>query len=750
MRLCSVACGLVALATSAWANLPSAQQLASDLHQISLDPAHTYRVRDLLLARGDIKLYLNEGVLSFFTPVNKQTIAALFTVEGAEGGDAELIVMPTQRSERASLASFTKTPNLDEHFTSALFFFTDNTAQEITTALNRGPLRELPDMAATLAGRANPVAREIAAQIEVPLIEALLDQHPPAQGLFYAVLGGRTLGAFDVTYDPTQAESIFVGHVANTPDHRFELWTNFRPRRAPVFSPPEPRIHDYRLESTIHPDLSMDVDAAFRLKITPDDGRVIPLALSPHLKVSAASIDGVPVEIFQRAPQRLAEFGSADTLLLVSENAFTPGENHRVQLRYSGSVIRRTPDGEYFVDDRNTWYPVYGPVAANFDLVFHCPENLRLVSTGEAASDTIENGVRTVHRKTMRPAALAGFNLGNYSVKREQHNSYEIEIDSPATDSAALTEDPTLPEQTANILDFYTKLWEPLPAHNLAVTPIAGYFGQGFPGLIYLSSVSYIKEESRSANLRGARFDTFFSELLLPHEIAHQWWGNIVRQADYRSAWIAEAMANLSALDYIAQTRGAAARNEILDSYRDDLMRERNGKTIESAGSVDFGQRLIETYDIGTWHVILYEKGSWILSMLRQRLGAENFRQFQLRLLHDYAARPLSNEGLQQTAARFVAANEPDRDLTNFFDTWVYGTGIPRLALHAGSARTLNLEVSGVDDDFLAEIPLRCKGAGTLWARVASGSNTIDLPRGASACELPSMHEFLYRSGNAR
>jgi hypothetical protein len=736
-----------AFAASAAASLPSAQQLASDLQQISLDPARTYRVRDLSFSRGDIKLYLTEGTLSFFTPVDERTIAALFTVEGTDAGDAEVIVMPPRRSERASLASFAKTPNLDEHFTSALFFFTDNTAAEITEKLNRAPLHETPDQASVLAQRANPLGRDIARQIDIALLQALLDKHTPGKGLFYAVLGSRTLGVFDVTYDPTQAESVFVGRVGSGPDRKFELWTNFRPRRAPPFVEPQTRIHDYRLESSIHADLSMNVSAQFEIGTGPEDGRVLPLMLSPRLRVSSAEIDGAPVEIFQRTAQRLAEFGSSETLLLTAGADFAPG-SHRVQLQYSGAVIRRTETGEYFVDERNTWYPVNGPVAADFDLTFHCPEALHLVSTGEPVRESVENGIRTVHRKTVGVAALAGFNLGEYSVRHERHGPYQIEVDVPRINATALSAEPTLTAQTASILDAYSKRWQPLAAHDLAITPIAGYFGQGFPGLIYLSSISFIKEQDRSAALRGPRFDAFFSELLLPHEIAHQWWGNIGRQADYRSAWISEAMANISALDYIEQTRGGSASNDILDSYREDLLRKHEGKTIESAGSVDFGERLIATDGLATWHVVLYEKGAWIFQMLRRRLGKENFRQFQLALLRDFATRPLSNEALRQTAAAFVPAGAPDRDLTNFFDTWVYGTGVPALSLHNEAGGGATLEVAGVSDDFLAEIPLRCKGTGTFWLRAGTGSNPFDLPRGSSGCDLPSQHEFLYIAGS--
>lgn len=724
-------------------NPPSAADLATAIRRISLDSTQTYHVRDLQLARGGIKIYLNEGILSFFTPIAGHRIGAVFATEGVEAGDAEIILMPPLRSERASLAFFSKTPNLDEHLHTAVFFFTDNTEREILDQITRGEVRTAPDMAGVLAERLNPVGRSIAAQIDVLLIEGLLDRHRLADGMFYSVIAGRTLGAFDVTYDPTQSEPVFVGRVSDALDKKFQLWTNFRSPRAPRFVPPEPSIRDYRIEASISRDLGLDVTAAFKIKTSDEDGRVLPLSLSPRLDVSSATIGGLPAEVFQHASKRLTDFGSTETFLLVSTTPFAPGAEYRVELRYSGSIIRQTATGEYFVDERSSWYPINGPVPANFDLTFHCPDRLHLVSTGELVGESTKDGVLTVQRRTIAPAALAGFNLGVYETVRKEAGPYSIEIDSPDTRAAELTADPTLPGQTANILAYYTKRWIPLRIHSVAVTPIDGYFGQGFPGLIYLSSVSYTKEENRLAVLRNPRFDAFFSELLLPHEIAHQWWGNIVHQDDYRSAWITEAMANQSALNYIEATKGALARDEILDSYREDLTKEKDDKTIESSGPVNFGQRLIDNFGMSTWQIILYEKGSWILRMLSQRLGEENFRNMQLRLLQQYSARPLNNEEFRQVASSFVPPGQPDPSLNSFFDTWVYGTGIPAISMHA-PGRMVDVTLSGVDDDFMVEIPLRCRGGAVYWVRAGAGTNTFELPTGKSACELPSPRDFLY------
>src|SRR5262249_55063269 len=90
----------------------------------------------------------------------------------------------------------------------------------------------------------------------------------------------------------------------------------------------------------------------------------------------------------------------------------------------------------------------------------------------------------------------------------------------------------------------------------LAVVPIPGTFGQGFPGLVYLSTLAYLDPNARPSGARGPREQVFFSDLLQAHEVAHQWWGNIVLPAGYQDEWIPEALANYSALLYLEKKRG--------------------------------------------------------------------------------------------------------------------------------------------------------------------------------------------------
>ena len=212
----------------------TAAALAAALKQLSIDPAQTYRVRDLQLFRGDLKIYLTEGVLSFAAPLAGRRVAVVFTTAHSEGGDGEVLTFPPQRSERASLLHFSKAPNLDEHLNSAVFFFSDNTAEELLRQIEERPIHLAADLAPELAQEANSILRENSSvAIEVRLVGALLDHHPSARGFFYGMIGGRDQGAFDVGYDPDKFEPVSIGRVAAATipgaESRFQIWTSFRP-----------------------------------------------------------------------------------------------------------------------------------------------------------------------------------------------------------------------------------------------------------------------------------------------------------------------------------------------------------------------------------------------------------------------------------------------------------------------------------------------------------------------------------------
>src|ERR1700683_704622 len=101
----------------------TAADLARALHENSFDRNECYRVRDISIVKEDLKIYLTDGHLIFSKPVAGRRIAAAFMAD-VDGGDGEVILLPPNSAERASLASYTGSPTLDQHFHAAMFIFT--------------------------------------------------------------------------------------------------------------------------------------------------------------------------------------------------------------------------------------------------------------------------------------------------------------------------------------------------------------------------------------------------------------------------------------------------------------------------------------------------------------------------------------------------------------------------------------------------------------------------------------------------
>jgi aminopeptidase N len=221
----------------------------------------------------------------------------------------------------------------------------------------------------------------------------------------------------------------------------------------------------------------------------------------------------------------------------------------------------------------------------------------------------------------------------------------------------------------------------------------------------------------------------FYLELLRPHEIAHQWWGNNVSIESGSDLWMMEALATYSSLLYVEKLRGADSMRSTLADFRSRLLnKNEEGETIESAGPVSFGERLVMAKFPTAYRLVLYEKGAWIFHMLRGMLGDEKFFGLLTDLSERFRLNELSSEQLREAAAARLPADYPDRDLRDFFDQWVYGTGIPGLSVdyrqRVSDGKSVTegvLKQTGVPEHFTTAVVLRAELPGgdsmdvTVW-----------------------------------
>jgi hypothetical protein len=799
--------GTLLLVSTAWpvqapqATIPTLQKPAEALYlqlrTVGLDPTKTYKVRGASIDRPSLHITLDDGEISFTREIQGRITGAFFQGEG------EVLLTPPTREERASMGLFTGMAILEESFASAYFRFNDDTFTEIQ------PFLRPTDDAADFATHWSPTAQNLA---EFDVLRLLVDfsrflptsagkpdqsnpsSEPIHNRMLRARIQGERLGAFDLAFDLGFPEQVWAGQAKTVAGETYyDLWTSFslpdpgKPRRQPEADDFEnPR---YKIKAEVRPPTSLSAEANLQVKVRHGGQRMVFFELSRFLQVKEVDADGKPVEFIHNPSldgTQLARRGN-DEVAVIFPDPLRHGQLLNLRFMYGGDVLSEAGGGLLYVGARGTWYPNRGAMA-DFDLEFCYPPGWTLVATGNQVpptSKTTAPDVEVSHWVTDRPAGLAGFNLGRY--EREVAESGGVRVMTYATQGVEKTfprrpviamspslrvppkiapeilpePDPSparnarsIAQAAARILDFYSQRFGPYPYGSLQLTQMPGRLSQGWPGLVFLSSYAFLNP-GEQAELHMEATESNLVQLVLPHEIAHQWWGDLVGWRTYRDQWLVEALANYSALMTI-EARNPTAFRKILDKYRADLLHENaDGVPLRDAGPVTLGQRLSSSHFPAGYEGISYGRGTWLLHMLREMLldadAANLSRRGRARGSVDEpfvrALRRIRDRyaGKEITTAEFFESFEQElppslryegrKSLDWFVEGWVNGVDMPRLSLQnvKYTAQNGGTLVSGTilqkeaPPDLVTSVPLYAMQSGkpTLLGRVfADGPET--------------------------
>jgi aminopeptidase N len=305
-----------------------------------------------------------------------------------------------------------------------------------------------------------------------------------------------------------------------------------------------------------------------------------------------------------------------------------------------------------------------------------------------------------------------------------------------------------LGHEIAEAIRFGEKWMGPFPFRELDVSQVPGTVGQGFPGLLYLPSLSFLPATTQQRVGISGSTQEDLNEIIPYHEVAHQWWGNVVGWDNYRDQWLNEGLANYFALAGAdAEKPGDHLLTHWLDRYRKDLTSQVSGQenTVDEAGPLVHGIRLSSSRDPGVYEKIIYGKGAWIFHMLRMMLqdpASKNTDERFIGLLHGlleshrYGA--LTTEDLQKAVEHIMT---PAMDLEGghsmdwFFEQFVRSTGVPVYELeYSVQPGPKGFVVRGIliqknaPDNFVLSVPIYGQAQGSkpalLGHVVTSGDET--------------------------
>ncbi len=206
---------------------------------------------------------------------------------------------------------------------------------------------------------------------------------------------------------------------------------------------------------------------------------------------------------------------------------------------------------------------------------------------------------------------------------------------------------------TQSMLEYYSKLIGPYPFTEFGYVIVMNNDDQASFG-----------EETQTMGLVDRRWMLDqTAEVLLAHEMVHQWFGDSVSLSSWNEVWLKEGLASyLMArwLDY----QGYVDIPTMMDNLE--------GALTKAGNQTD--QPLNQPLTSDMYGSNTYGKGAWVFHMLRQKIGNQNFTKFLQEYYRRYAGGNATTADLQA-----VVEDVSGMDLTTFFQQWVYGTGIPNL-----------------------------------------------------------------------
>lgn len=330
-------------------------------------------------------------------------------------------------------------------------------------------------------------------------------------------------------------------------------------------------------------------------------------------------------------------------------------------------------------EDNHFWFPTYDfpNDKTTWDLVATVAAGDVVVSNGVLIGDRRNaDGTHTVHWRQASPASTYLVSLIVAPLAKIHDTWRGVPVDYYVYHEDSVLARPLF-RVTPDMIDVYSRLTGiPYPWAQYAQTTVADFFG-GMENVSATTLVDWLPPDARAYRDRP-----WYQWILIPHELAHQWFGDYVTTENWANTWLNEGFAEFMPGAYWGDKLGPhAAQDYYLDEY-------------EQFTRID-ARRRMPLAALGSNNI--YPKGALVLRMLEQHLGRERFWAGIHTYLRDHAHDNATTDDLRQA---FLDATGENLDW--FFDQWVYQAGFPQFTVAAAydsTARRLTLSVKQTQVD---------------------------------------------------
>jgi aminopeptidase N len=374
------------------------------------------------------------------------------------------------------------------------------------------------------------------------------------------------------------------------------------------------------------------------------------------------------------------------------------GSEHSYVITYTGVPVdgliistnkfgHRTFFGDNWPNRAHNWLPCVDDPAdkATVDFIVTAPDHYQVVANGLKVSETsIANNLKTTHWKENAPLptkviviGVADFAIDHTGdVKNIPVYTYVFpENKDKGFESYAIAKE---------ILAYYIDKVGPYAYEKLANVQSKTIFG----GMENAGTIFYFEN---SVGDKGM-------EALMAHEIAHQWFGDAASEKNFGHVWLSEGFATFMTNVYKEHKYGADSLKIRLSADRKkvlDFEKERVTPVVDTAVKNNYMQLL---------NANSYEKGGWVLHMLRRKLGDAAFWKGLGAYYAKYNGGNANTEDLKA-----IMEQASGQNLEQFFKQWLHTPGTPHLKyalLYDVKKQILNITVVQQQDSPF-EFPLQ-------------------------------------------
>lgn len=475
------------------------------------------------------------------------------------------------------------------------------------------------------------------------------------------------------------------------------------------------------------------------------------MALSPRFEIQAVEWQGQPLAWHR---PHLAEPEVHERFIhLTFPGTLQPGEEVKVSISYQGKprpavrapwdggfVWAETPSGDPWIgvacqgDGAWLWWPNKDHPSDEPDegvmIHYTVPAGLTAVSNGVLRETQTEGDRTRWSWEVLNP-------INSYSITLNAAPYIELQDSVQSVDGSTI---PlhfwVLPEfeekgrerfpQFKEQLVWFEELLGPYPFRNEKY----GVVHAPFLGMEHQTIIAYgPRFEDNNLFGRAVGFDD-----LHHHELAHEWWGNLLTAWDWRDFWIHEGFGTYMQTLYTEDVLGQAAADSLMGLMRmrivsnDELVPDAFQTTKQKYGSGRGGD--------------IYYKGAWTLHMLRYLLGEDAFTSFMRELLYPTQVAAKALDGSQTRFASTqdvmrVAQSYTQRDLGPFFELFLKHPELPELVSEV-EGRSLTLYWANVPEGIRFSMPVEVSVNGEIRVVEVGVQNPDPTgPTGEVVVELP-------------